>query len=61
MTQTFKISTMLLPFIVPAFLTACVSQSDYDALQAKNQQLQAQNQQLQQEMQQAHEQATAHI
>ena len=28
-------------------LSACVSQSDYDALQAQNQQLQAQNQQLQ--------------
>src|SRR5580704_13092624 len=28
-------------------LSACVSQSSYDALQAQNQQLQAQNQQLQ--------------
>lgn len=41
---------LLLSFAAPLFLTACVSQSDYDALQTQNQQLQAQNQQLQQEV-----------
>ena len=33
--------------VVGLLLSGCVSQSDYDALQAQNQQLQAQNQQLQ--------------
>jgi chemotaxis protein MotB len=38
---------MMLPLVVPVLLTACVSQSAYEALQAQNQQLQAQTQQLQ--------------
>src|ERR1700756_2535346 len=51
MTHIFKYSTMLLPFVLPAFLTACgPSQADYDALHAQNQQLQQQNQQLQQQV-----------
>src|SRR6516225_3824695 len=36
----------------PLVVSGCVSQSDYDALQAQNQQLQAQNQQLQAQNQQ---------
>jgi chemotaxis protein MotB len=36
----------------PLVVSGCVSQSDYDALQAQHQQLQAQNQQLQAENQQ---------
>src|SRR5690242_20856182 len=39
-------STLLIALAAP-LLTACVSQSKYDALVAENQQLQAQNQQLQ--------------
>ncbi len=40
--------TTALPFIMALFsLSACVSQSTYDQLQAQNQQLQSQNQQLQ--------------
>ena len=37
----------VLACFVPFPLSACVSQSTYDALQAQNQQLQNQNQQLQ--------------
>ena len=42
---------MAVPPLVALFaLSACVSQSSYDALQAQNQQLQTQNQQLQSEV-----------
>jgi outer membrane murein-binding lipoprotein Lpp len=39
------------------FLTGCASRSDYDKLQAENQQLQSQNQQLQTQNQQLQQQA----
>lgn len=61
MTYILKKSAMLLPFLMPAFLTACVSQSDYDAVVAQNHQLQSQNSSLQQQMQQQQAQASAHI
>jgi chemotaxis protein MotB len=61
MNHILKTSAMLVPLVVPAFLTACVSQSDYDALHAQNQQLMAQNQQLQSQLQQNQQQASAHI
>lgn len=48
--RVLKRSVLLLSFLGPVLLSACVSQSDYDALQAQNQQLQAQNQQLQQQV-----------
>ncbi len=47
MTNGLKRSVMLLPFLAPVLLSGCVWQSEYNALQAQNQQLQAQNQQLQ--------------
>jgi chemotaxis protein MotB len=50
MTYSLKSGAILLPLLVPAFLSGCVSKSDYEALQAQNQQLQAQNQQLQQQV-----------
>jgi chemotaxis protein MotB len=39
----------LVPLLFTTVLGGCVWQSDYDAIQAQNQQLQAQNQQLQQQ------------
>jgi cell division protein FtsB len=43
----------------PLVMTACVSQSTYDALQQQNQQLQSQNQQLQAQNQQLQQQVAA--
>jgi outer membrane protein OmpA-like peptidoglycan-associated protein len=48
---------VLLSVLLPLALSACVSRSDYDALQTQNQQLQTQNQQLQQQL----SQSTAHV
>jgi len=42
-----KRSVVLLPIMTSLILAGCVWKSDYEALQAQNQQLQAQNQQLQ--------------
>jgi len=42
-----RIHGILLPALAIPLLTACVSQSKYDAVVSENQQLQAQNQQLQ--------------
>ena len=42
MTRNLKHSVRLLPLVAPVLLTACVSQSAYDALQTQNQQLQQQ-------------------
>jgi chemotaxis protein MotB len=42
MTFGLKYSVLLLPFMATALLSACVSQSAYDQLQAQNQQLQQQ-------------------
>jgi chemotaxis protein MotB len=44
--------------VAALLLTACVSQSAYDELQAQNQQLQAQNQQLQAQLAQMQREAT---
>src|SRR3954449_7732387 len=50
MINGLKRSALLFPVImVPVILSACVSQSKYDALKAESDQLQAQNQQLQQQ------------
>jgi chemotaxis protein MotB len=50
MTYILRTSAILLPLIAPAALTACVSQSDHDAVVAENNQLKSQNQQLQQQV-----------
>src|SRR5689334_4246514 len=42
MRNSLKRSILLLPVIVPVALSACVSQSKYDALKAQNDQLQQQ-------------------
>jgi chemotaxis protein MotB len=47
MTNNLKRGFLLLPLMVPFVLSACVSKSDYDQLQAQNQQLQQQNSALQ--------------
>jgi chemotaxis protein MotB len=47
MTYNLKRGVSLLPFMAAALLSACVSQSAYDQLQAQNQQLQQQNSALQ--------------
>ena len=47
MIHDLKRSLLLLPLIAPVLLSACVSQSAYDQLQAQNQQLQQQNSALQ--------------
>lgn len=47
MTYHLKHGVPLLPFVALALLSACVSQSAYDQLQAQNQQLQQQNSTLQ--------------
>jgi len=44
-----KRSVLLFPIMVPVVLSACVSESKYDALKAQSDQLQGQNQQLQQQ------------
>jgi chemotaxis protein MotB len=49
MTYDLKRGVLLLPLMASALLSACVSQSTYDQLQAQYQQLQTQNQQLQQQ------------
>jgi chemotaxis protein MotB len=43
MTLALKRKVMLFPFLAPALLSACVSQSKYDELQAQYRQLQQQN------------------
>ena len=43
MTHGFKRGVLLFPLIVSVFLSACVSQSSYDALQAQYQQAQQKN------------------
>src|ERR1700745_3593508 len=48
---------MLVSVLLPLALSACVSRSDYNALQTQNQQLQTQNQQLQQQL----SESTAHV
>jgi chemotaxis protein MotB len=50
MTYKFKHRFPLLPLVAPILLSACVSQSAYDQLQAQNQQLQQQNSALQQQV-----------
>jgi len=47
MTYDLKRGVPLLPIVTALFLSACVSQSAYDQLQAQNQQLQQQNSALQ--------------
>src|SRR5215510_13835639 len=47
MIHDLKRSLLPLPLIAPVLLSACVSQSAYDQLQAQNQQLQQQNSALQ--------------
>ena len=47
MTYDLKRAILRLPLLAPIFLSACVSQSAYDQLQAQNQQLQRQNSDLQ--------------
>jgi chemotaxis protein MotB len=47
MRHDLKRGVLLMPFIAPVLLSACVSQSAYDQLQAQNQQLQQQNSALQ--------------
>lgn len=47
MTYDLKRGIRLLPVLGPVFLSACVSQSAYNQLQAQNQQLQQQNSTLQ--------------
>jgi chemotaxis protein MotB len=47
MTKPANYRVLMVPLLSTAVLTGCVWKSDYDALQAQNQQLQAQNQQLQ--------------
>jgi len=47
MIHELKRGVLLLPLIAPVFLSACVSQSAYDQLQAQNLQLQQQNSALQ--------------
>jgi chemotaxis protein MotB len=42
-TRGLKRSVLLFPLMAPVLLSACVSQSKYDDLQAQNQQLQQQN------------------
>jgi chemotaxis protein MotB len=51
-TNSIKIRLVTGLLLVTVVLTGCVSRSDYDALQAQNQQLQTQNQQLQAQNQQ---------
>ncbi|HTQ35179.1 MAG TPA: OmpA family protein [Stellaceae bacterium] len=53
-----NIRAAILPVLALLPLTACVSQKEYDALQAQNQQLQSQNQQLQAQVGAAHAQIT---
>jgi chemotaxis protein MotB len=43
MTYGLKRGVLLLPLVAPVLLSACVSQSSYDALQAQYQQVQQQN------------------
>jgi chemotaxis protein MotB len=50
MSLGFKRGTLLLPLMASVALSACVSQSAYDQLQAQNQQLQQQNSALQQQV-----------
>ena len=50
MTFVPRYSAALLPLMAAALLSACVSQSAYDQLQAQNQQLQQQNSALQQQV-----------
>ena len=50
MSLDLKRGTLLLPLIASVALSACVSQSAYDQLQAQNQQLQQQNASLQQQV-----------
>lgn len=50
MTHSLERRAWLLPILLPVFLAGCVSQGDYNALQAQNQQLQIQNRQLQQHL-----------
>lgn len=47
MTKPASYRVLMVSLLSAPLLTGCVWQSDYDALQAQNQQLQAQNQQLQ--------------
>jgi chemotaxis protein MotB len=47
MTYDLRRGILLLPIAAPIFLSACVSQSAYNQLQAQNQQLQQQNSALQ--------------
>ena len=50
MTYDLKRGVLLLPLLASVLLSACVSQSAYDQLQAQNQQLQQQNSALQQQV-----------
>ena len=50
MTYNLKPGILLMPFIAPVLLTACVSQGKYDDLQAQNQQLHRQNATLSQQV-----------
>ena len=55
---SFPISKLTGCAVAALLLSACVSQSAYDELQAQNQQLQAQNQQLQAQLAQLQREAT---
>jgi chemotaxis protein MotB len=50
MTKPATYRGLMVSLFSTALLTGCVWKSDYDALQAQNQQLQAQNQQLQEQL-----------
>lgn len=50
MKNRLKRHALLLPLLAPVLLTACVSQSRYDEVQAQNRQLQQQNEMLSQQV-----------
>ena len=55
--KTSTPGVVLLSVLAPLALSACVSRSDYHALQTQNQQLQTQNQQLRQQL----SESTTHV
>ena len=59
MTYGLRRGLLLFSLMAPLFLSACVSQSQFDTAMADNRQLHEQNQQLRQENQQLQQQASA--
>ena len=59
MTSVLKRAALLLPVVAPLFLSACVSQSQFDTAMADNRRLQSENAQLRTDNQTLHQQVDA--